>query len=496
MSSDATGVVALVGLALVAVNLVIRVAAVVVIPEGRRPSSAMAWLVLIAGLPVIGIALFGVLGRTDVGRQRRTRQAEALRLVRERVEGLAPVEVDSTLPAYVAPALHLNRELGALPAVPSGPVTMYADYDESILAMAEAVAGATERVHVEFYITAWDDTTDPLFSALSAAVERGVVVRMLFDHLGSRRLDGYRDMLQRLTAAGIEWREMLPLRPLRGQVRRPDLRNHRKILVVDGAVAVTGSQNLTEPSYHNPKHRAAGRRWVELTARVEGPLARSLEAVFATDWYTETGELLDLPIVRDTQTTTGAATGAPAGPALGQVVPSGPGVVAENNLRLFTTLVYGATRRLSITSPYFVPDESLLYAVTTAARRGVAVELFVSEEGDQFIVHHAQCSYYRDLLEAGVRIWLYRAPLVLHAKHLTVDDDVAVLGSSNMDLRSFALNYEVSLMLTGADSVASLKQVEDAYRAHARELTLAEWSRRPRRQRWADNAMRLTASLQ
>ena len=157
------------------------------------------------------------------------------------------------------------------------------------------------------------------------------------------------------------------------------------------------------------------------------------------------------------------------------MLPSGPGYVTENNLRLFTALIYSAQRRISITSPYFVPDEPLLYAVTTAARRGVDVELFVSEEGDQFMVYHAQCSYYAALLEAGVRIYLYPAPAVLHSKHFSIDDDVAVIGSSNMDMRSFALNYEVSLMLTGGDIVQRFREVEDTYRALSRELTVEEW---------------------
>ena len=179
-----------------------------------------------------------------------------------------------------------------------------------------------------------------------------------------------------------------------------------------------------------------------------------------------------------------------------QVIPSGPGFVAENNLRAFTTLIYSAQRRISLTSPYFVPDESLLYAVTTAAQRGVDVELFVSEEGDQFMVYHAQCSYYRALLEAGVRIYLYPAPYVLHSKHFTVDEDVAVLGSSNMDMRSFGLNYEVSMMILGPDIVTRMREVEDVYRESSRELTLEEWARRPFTSRYLDNVMRLTAALQ
>ena len=179
-----------------------------------------------------------------------------------------------------------------------------------------------------------------------------------------------------------------------------------------------------------------------------------------------------------------------------QVVPSGPGFPSENNLRLFNTLIYSAQQRLSLTSPYFVPDESLLYAVTTAAHRGVAVELFVSEEADQFMVHHAQQSYYQELLEAGVRIFLYPKPWVLHSKHFSVDDHVAVIGSSNMDMRSFALNYEVSVMFLDDGVVRDLRRVEDGYRSLSRELTLAEWNARSRRSRYADNAMRLTAALQ
>ena len=178
-----------------------------------------------------------------------------------------------------------------------------------------------------------------------------------------------------------------------------------------------------------------------------------------------------------------------------QVVPSGPGFATENNLRLFNAMLYSAERRLSLTSPYFVPDDSLLYAVTTAAQRGVEVELFVGATADQFMVAHAQRSYYEALLRAGVRIWLYPEPFVLHAKHFSVDDKVAVVGSSNMDMRSFALNYEVVMMMTGEEIVARLAQVQDTYRALSTELTLDEWRKRTRGQRYLDNLMRLTATL-
>ena len=285
---------------------------------------------------------------------------------------------------------------------------------------------------------------------------------------------------------------MLPVRPLKGEFQRPDLRNHRKILVVDGRIAFTGSQNLIEPGYNKPKNHEAGREWVELVARVDGPTVNALRAVFAKDWFSEAKENIASEFRPD------SVTAHPPSPntIAAQILPSGPGYANENNLRLFTALIYSAQHRVSLTSPYFVPDEPLLYAVTTAARRGVDVELFVSEAGDQFMVYHAQCSYYDALLEAGVRIFLYPAPAVLHSKHFSIDDDVAVVGSSNMDIRSFALNAEVSMMITGGDIVSRIREVEDTYRGLCRELTLEEWRKRTFGRKYVDNAMRLTAALQ
>jgi cardiolipin synthase len=231
---------------------------------------------------------------------------------------------------------------------------------------------------------------------------------------------------------------------------------------------------------------------VDLNARFTGPVVQALEAVFASDWYAETGEVLELGR---------SGSPEPAGPdtlseVTCQVVPSGPGFATENNLRMFNTLLYAAQERISLTSPYFVPDESLLYAVTTAAQRGVAVELFVSAVADQFMVDHAQRSYYDALLTSGVRIYRYPAPAVLHSKHFTIDDDVAVIGSSNMDMRSFSLNYEVTVMMLGRDVVHGLRLVEDEYRRLSSELDLDTWRQRSAGSRYVDNVMRLTAALQ
>lgn len=470
-------------------DLVIRVVVLGVIPGNRRPTTAMAWLLCIFFLPYIGLILFLMFGNFRLSRRRRETQAA----VNERIVA-GTREIARQVPPYDGPswvnsAVELNRNLGFFPALGANSVQLIGGYQESLDAMAEEISQARDYVNAEFYIMSSDAATDRLFRELEAAAERGVRVRVLFDHIGSLRVPGYRGMIRRLKASQIQWRRMLPLLPVKGQWRRPDLRNHRKILVVDGRVGFTGSQNVIERSYRSRKNAKVGRKWVELMARLEGPIVGTLNVMFATDWSSETEENLESQLAThhwDSFT----------GGVLCQVVPSGPGFVTENNLRLFNTLLYSAEERITISSPYFVPDDSLLYAITTAAQRGVRVELFVSEKGDQFLVHHAQRSYYEALLKSGVRIFLYPKPLVLHAKHFTVDEDVAVIGSSNMDMRSFSLNLEVSVMMIDKDVVQAMHQVEERYRAVSRELHLEEWLTRPVMARYVDNVARLTATLQ
>ena len=475
-------------LILTLVDFAIRVLALGIIPGNRRPTTAMAWLLCIFIVPTLGLLLFLLFGNFRLSRRRRAQQDAVNTRIRAGTSELEEVESRYDGPEWVASASELNKTLGSLPMVDGNSVELLPGYPDSIKAMAEAVRGAKSFVNAEFYIMSTDHVTDDLFTAMEEAAERGVEVRVLFDHLGSLRIKGYRKLKARLSASKILWRPMLPLNPLHGQWRRPDLRNHRKIMVIDGEIAFTGSQNLIEPSYNNPKHRKVGREWVELMACMRGPIVTTLNVAFATDWLSETDESLEEQLEHRPEPHPGNITA--------QVVPSGPGFATENNLRLFNTLIYSAQHRISLCSPYFVPDDSLLYAVTTAAQRGVEVELFVSEKGDQFLVHHAQQSYYKALLEAGVRIYLYKAPYVLHAKHFTIDNEVAVLGSSNMDMRSFSLNLEVSVMLLGEDIVQRIRAVEDTYRGISHELLLEDWMKRPMKVKYVDNVARLTATLQ
>jgi cardiolipin synthase A/B len=474
---------------LLVLDMVIRILAVIYIPRNRRPQTALAWLVLIFVVPVPGIVLFWLFGSRRLPRSRRRKQREINQYILDTTTGTDQVDHETPWPEWLEPIVELNRKLGAMPLVGGNIAKMHTNYVESIEAMTAAVNAAKKYVHAEFYILGFDRTTVPFFEAMRAAVERGVTVRVLTDHIAVLRAPGYHRLVKKLKRIGVQWHVMLPVQPLKFKYQRLDLRNHRKILVVDGNVAYTGSQNMVDSSYNKKSNIRRGLHWKDLMVRFEGPIVAGINALFITDWYSETDELL---LREDPERDYVSAPNS----LDCQVVPSGPGFDGENNLRLFNSLVYAATERVIITSPYFVPDDSMLYAITTAAESGLDVQLFASEVGDQPLVYHAQRSYYEALLRAGVRIFLYPSPTVLHAKHFTIDDEVAVIGSSNMDMRSFSLNLEISVMVHGKSFVDELRVIEQSYRDVSRELTLEEWKRRPRAAAVLDNVARLSATVQ
>lgn len=476
-------------IAVIVFDVIVRVTAVIVVPRNRRPTAAMAWLLAIYFIPIIGVFLFLLIGNPRLPRKRRRMQDRINDYIRETSRGLDFGTLRPGAPTWFRSLVTLNRTLGALPLAGDNAATLIPDYQESLDTMAEAIRSARAYVHVEFYILQSDVSTENFFRAMEEAAERGVVVRVLLDYWANRGKPFYKETTRRLDRMGAHWRLMLPVQPLKGKYQRPDLRNHRKLLVVDGRIAFTGSQNVTDSTYNLRKNIKRGLHWVDLMVRVQGPVVASINAVFLSDWYSETEEILTDEInLFDVKPGPGDLDC--------QIVPSGPGFEFQNNLKLFAGLIYAAQERIIIVSPYFVPDEALLLAVTTACQRGIHVELFVSEEGDQAMVYHAQRSYYEALLRAGVKIWMYRRPYILHSKCMTIDDETAIIGSSNMDMRSFGLNLEISMLVRGEEFVQDMRRVEDMYRGLSRELTLEEWMRQPLRSTVLDNLARLTSALQ
>jgi cardiolipin synthase len=475
------------GVLALVIDLVIRLVALVVVPRNRLPTAAMAWLLAIFFIPVIGVLLYLAIGSPQLPKDRRRKQVEMNAVIQEKSKAAGDTARDEA-PEWLDPVVTLNQNLTAMPLVGGNAAELIDDYARSLAAMAAEVDTATRCVHVEFYILSLDQTTAGFFEALERAATRGVTVRVLLDHWASSHCRDYEATIARLTSMGAQWHLMLPVQPLHGRYQRLDLRNHRKLLVVDGRVGFVGSQNVIDRSYNKKKNISRGLKWQELMCRIEGPVVASIDLVFATDWYMESEEHL-----------TAEPPQSPArvrGDVACQVIPSGPGYTVENNLQLFLSLLYSARDQIIITSPYFVPDDSMLRGLLAATARGVHVELFVSEIGDQGLVWHAQRSYYQALLDAGVQIFCYPAPFILHAKHFSIDDELALIGSSNMDMRSFGLNSEISMMVHSPTFVADMRAVERGYRDISRRLTSEEWRQEPRTATVLDGLARLTSALQ
>ena len=277
----------------VVIEYLIKIAALGTVPENRRPSSSTAWLLLIFLLPLVGLPLYLLIGSPWVHGTRRRQQHTVNEITLDYTRSMPDLPKGARPSTYLAGALRMNRRLTGLPCVSGEVVAVHADPRSTYEAMARAIDSATDHVHVEFYIMSWDEVTDVFFAALERAVARGVTVRLLLDHLGSRKYPGWKQFCQRMTDAGIRWRLMMPLLPLKRRWRRPDLRNHRKILVIDGEKAFIGSHNVIDPSYRTRRNVRAGRRWEDLSVEVTGEIVLEAQAVFAMDWYFEAGEQLE-----------------------------------------------------------------------------------------------------------------------------------------------------------------------------------------------------------
>lgn len=474
---------------LVSVDLVVRIVALGWIPHNRKPSVALGWLLAIFLIPYVGLLAFLLLGSAKLPKRWRDKQILVNDIFRDQTNDQAIIGDSDHMPEPLSTAAQLNFDLGALPMTHGNSFELETDNHACMEAMADTIDAATRFVHFEFYIVAIDDTTRRLFESLLAAHARGVRVRILIDHVGSLGYPGYSELVKRLDSSGVRWRRSLPIRPWKGEYQRPDLRNHRKILVVDGEIAFTGSQNIIDRSYNKARNRRKGFQWKDLSLRCTGPVVTELDAVFVTDWYSETGDFFGESSEMELQAPQNGGIQA-------QVVPSGPGFEDENNLRLFNHLIYNANRTVVVCSPYFVPDESLMHALTTEARSGVEVRLYVGETSDHWVTHRAQQSYYADLVRAGVRIFMYHAPTVLHSKFIIIDDEVSIIGSSNMDERSFSMNMEVTMFIVDKEFAQRMYALEaERYAPNSVELDAEEWNDRPLLQKYVENVARLTSSL-
>ena len=453
----------------------------------RRPVGvAFAWIFIVMTFPVLGIGLYVLIGERPVGR---ALTKKISRMNREYTRITQQVCQD-----YAGDRQHMPLEGRALsllaeaqngsPVVAGNKVELHTDSLKILQCFINEIHQAKISLHLEFYIWALGGSADEVGEALIAAAKRGVSCRVMLDSLGSK--DWFKSKWPgRFRNAGIAVTEALPIQIGRFQFRRADLRLHRKIFVVDSTVVWTGSMNLVDPRTF--KQDSGVGEWVDAMVRVEGPVAAQFELTFAFDWSVDNPSIIHFnECVPKAVPHVGSVTA--------QKLASGPIYRDDILYQVLLSAIIDAREELTITTPYFGPDDGLLQALMAAARRGVKVTLIIPKLNDSTLVFWSSKSYYGDLLRSGVKIAEFDGGL-LHTKSLLVDKRITIFGSVNFDQRSLRLNFEISLIVYNEDFCAKLQKLIDSYLEKSTYVDLEIWIRRPRWHHYLENAAHLTSPL-
>lgn len=417
----------------------------------REPASRLAWVVVIIAAPVVGMVAYVLFGGTNIGSRRIARVRAALRLLPSLAE-ISGVEERADIPERYVSLFRVGGSISFYPPVGGNRARLMADSDATISAMIADIDAARHHVHILFYIWLADGNGLRMVEAVKRAAARGVTCRVMVDDLGSRALIRSTHWAG-MAAAGAKLARALPIgdplsRPFKGRI---DMRNHRKIVVIDGRITYCGSQNCADAAFAVKARYAP---WVDAVMRFEGPIVRQNQHLFASDWMAHVNEDLSELLRRPVS---GFSPGFAA-----QVIGTGAAVRYSAMPEMFAALMGAARRELVISTPYYVPDEPIQAALCASARRGVATTIIVPRTNDSWIVAAASRSYYRDLLDAGVNIYEYVGGL-LHTKSLTVDGEVTLIGSANMDRRSFELNSENNILFCDAALTADMRARQQDY---------------------------------
>jgi cardiolipin synthase len=448
----------------VAAHVLIEVVVVlrVMLRPHREPASRIAWIAIVASVPLLGALAYLLFGEVNIGRRRIAR-------IRKVLEGMPPLAgpapgSEEYVRAEVAVRFErlsrVGQSISGFEPIGGNTGRLLPDSNATIDAMVADIDAASDHVHVLFYIWLPDRNGLRIAEALKRAVARGVKCRAIADDLGSRtmiRSSHWRAMRE----AGVRLAAALPignplLRPLNGRI---DLRNHRKIVVIDGRITYCGSQNCADPEF---RVKAKYAPWVDAMIRFEGPVARQNQHLFAGDWMTYSGEDVNALLAEPIQA---------RGPGFAaQVIGTGPTVRYSAMPEMFEALFYVAREELVISTPYYVPNESMQTALCASAYRGVRTTLIVPARNDSWIVSGASRSFYAELLDAEIDIYEYVGGL-LHAKTVTVDGEITLVGSANMDRRSFDLNYENNILFADSALTAAVRARQQAYVASSRPVS-------------------------
>jgi cardiolipin synthase len=454
--------------------------------KAARPNAALAWLATLFAFPILGCVLYIVIGENRIGAVRRRRHARIMRAV-EQVEGgwKDPRVLGSSMSTVDTQMAHLGESSGAPQVLNGNLVQLTGDPAEQVRWITSDIDAAVRTADALFYIFETDETGRAVADALARAARRGVTVRLLVDGIGSRAF--LRSPMRReLEAAGVKVVEALPATFLRILVARVDIRNHRKLVVVDGVIAQTGSRNIADPDFKSGGRLGASEPYVDSWIRIRGPVVRDLEVFFLEDWELDTG---DHPVASDLAEPDSLPGGIPV-----QVIPSGPNFENSVVRGLVQAAIQVARQEIVLSTPYFIPDSPTMAAMEVAARRGVRVTLIVPRANDSLLAAWASRASYGRLLEAGVEVWEYRRGF-LHSKTISVDDEMGIITTANLDRRSYEINFETTVVVYDDAFAVQVRRLQQSYVADSDRIDLGAWERRGTATRFKENLANLMAPL-
>ncbi len=453
------------------------------VPRHRKPAIATAWLMVLMLFPWPGFILYLFLGIQKPPKHRLYQKEKLIQALADLKNQFADsyMKLRADLGSGKQKTSEIVESSGGMYAMGSNNVEFINDSEKFILQLIHDIEKALHHVHLQFYIFKNDDVGRRVSEAVIRAANRGVECRLLLDAMGSRKFINRKSAA--LRKKGIKIVAAYPMISLRHYLGRLDWRTHRKIAVIDGKTAFTGSQNIVDPSYG---HNESNLIWRDLVARISGPAVFSLQAIFLSDWYLGTDEALSDEEFFPSPDTNGDS------PI--QVLPSGPVYSPSNYHMVVIEALYHAKKQVIITTPYFIPDDAMLQALESVCRRGIDLNLVLPKKSDQFLPGNAAKSYYEDIMKWGARIHLFNDG-ILHTKSISIDENICFFGSSNFDIRSFELDFEMDLVFYGQKEIDDIKKQQRAYIHQSEELDPEKWISRGLLRKTVENLSRLLSPM-
>ncbi|MEL0627975.1 cardiolipin synthase [Psychromonas aquatilis] len=457
-----------------------------VIIKRKAIGVSLAWLFLIYAIPLAGMIGYLIFGELNLGakrsKQRKLFSGAFLRWLKEEAVTYRQDKEQVSENAHAMQAF--VESYTNMPMVMGNKHTLLTSTDEILLKLIEEIKAAKSHCYLMFYICEQGGLVDPLLEELKLAAYRGVNCKLLLDSVGSHRFLTSK-LPGQLRAAGVDVVEALPVGAFRLIFQRQDLRLHRKLVCIDEHIAYTGSMNLVDPAFFKVEKNIG--QWIDVMVRCEGPIVQHMQGLFLWDWSLETGEKLMLPEAnKDLFCLVGSENA--------QLIPSGPEFGKVGIHQVLLTAIYEAKYSLVLTSPYFIPDESLLTALQVAAMRGVNVKIILPAKNDSIMAKYASRAFFEDLLKVGVEIHQFHGGL-LHTKSIVIDEKLALVGTVNLDQRSFWLNFEMTMLIDNECFAGELLRTQMHYTLASKQLTLEQWSQRSFVKRFLEGLLYLFSPL-